>query len=373
MGWEDDDDEGAWRPPLPPEDRLWRHPSEIAAIRGVTVAATPPSNGRRLWGIAAASAVGGALAVGTLWLAIGSPTRTTVTNTTVAVQEIAMTPRLVSAPDWAAAVTDGIVPALTTVETAGGSGSAVLVRDDGTFVTASTVVGDVVRAVVHLPDGSAARATVVGADPSLGIAVLRVEAEGSTGMATAPVAVQDAVRRGDWIAAAGADAMPLAAAVEELSASTGVGADAVHGLLRLDVPVPEGALGGAVVDDTGALTALLVAADATSAYALPVADVMSVLDDLDRHGEIRRPWLGVEGADTGSGVRLDRVDPAGPGAVAGLAPGDVLTRVAGRPVTTAADLVLSLRPHRPGDTVTIEVRRGEATWTAEIILGRRPA
>jgi putative serine protease PepD len=375
VAWNDEDDDGAWTPPLPPEDRLWRHPSELAALRAGPVAVQHASTGRRAWGIGLASAIGGALAVGTLWLALDSPGGTTVTNTAVAVREISASPRLVSAPDWAAAVTDRVAASVVGIRGAAGTGSAVAIRDDGTLIAATALLGDARTAVVDLAGGRSVRATVVGSDPTVGVTVLRLSDDDADGLAGAPLAVGQVLRRGDWTAVAGAAAMPLAATVEDLVASApGNRTGALHGLLRLDVPVPDSAVGGALVDGTGALAGIVAASVDGHAYVLPIDQVLAIVDDLDRHGRVRRAWLGVGSSDTssGTGAVLEDVDVGGPGAAAGLRPGDVVVRVDGQPVDSVAALLLRLRAHRPGDVVPVQVARGDLTWTVEVLLGQRP-
>ncbi len=92
-----------------------------------------------------------------------------------------------------------------------------------------------------------------------------------------------------------------------------------------------------------------------------------------RGGETRRAWLGVipdfvEGA---GGVRLAGVMPGSPAAAAGLVRGDVLVAFAGRPVADLQTYTRELYAHAPGDTVTVEVRRGAATVTFLVALAAR--
>jgi hypothetical protein len=90
-------------------------------------------------------------------------------------------------------------------------------------------------------------------------------------------------------------------------------------------------------------------------------------------GEQRRAWLGVipdfvEGA---GGVKLAGVMPGSPAAAAGLVRGDVLVAFAGRPVADLQTYTRELYAHVPGDTVTVEVRRGAMTVTFLVVLAAR--
>ncbi len=107
---------------------------------------------------------------------------------------------------------------------------------------------------------------------------------------------------------------------------------------------------------------------------------------VQRAGESTRPWVGITFAEVlggqgdvaspGGGLRVRVVDPAGPGARAGLRggpSGDMVVAVDGRPVQSIAGFGEIIAPLRAGDTITLQVLRRGATTDVPLILAERPA
>jgi S1-C subfamily serine protease len=107
---------------------------------------------------------------------------------------------------------------------------------------------------------------------------------------------------------------------------------------------------------------------------VPVDTLRRITPDLERHGEVRRAYLGVTTSDRerASGALVAETAEGGPAVRAGLRAGDVILTVDRRRVRGPADLTAAIEDQRPGRRVTIEYRRGQRTRSAEVVLGVRP-
>ncbi|MGE4237942.1 S1C family serine protease, partial [Hydrogenophaga sp.] len=118
-------------------------------------------------------------------------------------------------------------------------------------------------------------------------------------------------------------------------------------------------------------------------FAIPTSTARSVMDAIVKDGKVTRGWIGVEpqdlspelaesfGMQPGTGVIISGVLQNGPAAQAGVRPGDVITAVAGRPVTNVAQLLSAVASLAPGTPATLDVVRREGKAKIEVIPGRR--
>jgi putative serine protease PepD len=388
---EEGDEELPSRPVLPPDDRLWRHPSELA---DTTVPSTwlhtpqPPSGRRRAMSVAAlasACITGAVVAVGVMWLT--RPTK-------VVVREAAPQPPRATATFAAAVPADRIAarlaPSLVQVEvtTADGDevrGTGVWLDDEGTVALAHDLVGAADEVQITDHDGIRRDAIVAGTDPTTGIAIVRVAGRAGTPL-QADEAGCTAGQAVTLLATAGAapdgTATPqvLPASVSAVSLRIPLASTVLHDALQLDRAAPATALGGLVVDADGRAVAVVLdpEGDDGLAVAVPAAAALAAARDLSAHGEVRRAWLGVRAVDLDAqvasllGVRrgalLTRVDAGSPAAGAELQSGDVVTEVDGEAIADASDLVVALRAQRPGDEVVVAWQRGTEAHRARIVL-----
>jgi putative serine protease PepD len=364
MPFDDDDTDGSayGGPPLPPEDRLWRHPSEMGPDH-------PDHPGGPRW-VAVAAALGGAgLALAVLALS-GSFDRTSGEDP--AVVERVAAPAVATVPVVDGGVAQGPMPpsqSLVTVEAADDqTGSGFVLRSDGHVVTAAALVGDDEQVQVVSGDGERGTAAVVGTDTVTGVAVLAVS--WLAGRSGAVLGSNRTLTIGDEVTTVPAgEAVPAAGQVSDVSASTMAGDQAHHGLVRTTSSLPTNGMGAPVVDTDGHVVGVALWADPSPAtWAAPIDLARQVADDIIVEGQARHSWLGVEGEDGRGGPRLQAVSPGSPADRAGLVVGDVLVEVGDRPVMAMADVILALRELAPGDTVTIEYRRDDHTryCTAEL-------
>lgn len=394
---EPDDDAGGSGPPLPPDDRLWRHPSEMGALAPPRAAASAPARrarGSSPWTVAAVAALAGAALASSVLTVSGTLERTTVEP---AVEKVAVTP-VVSSPmlpgdRGVPALAERVSPSIVRVVVHGADAakvvSGVVFRTDGLVLTSAHELTGSRSVTVVLHDGQRHEAEVVGTDLATDVAVVRIAARGL------PVAVLGSSSSLEVGTPAVAFGCPHGAG-ETPRLTTGVvsGLDrrvvahgvALHGMIQTDAPIEAAAAGGPLVDANGSVvgitTAVTGAEDAGFGYATPIDLVAHVAEQLVSSGHAVHSWLGVEGADLptaeadalrlAGGAVVNEVAAGGPAAAAGLSAGDVIVEIEGTEVASSSDLVVLVRRHRPGDTIAVTYHRHGRPTETSVTLGQRP-
>lgn len=395
-GQEEDGPLFAW---LPPEDRLWRHPSEVgtdpanpSAPHSSSRTAWPPNH---LWSVAVAAGLVGALVASALFVATGSlyPRSTTkfvdqpVTPTSLLTNKT--TPSGNAVPTWpevAKTLAPSVVAVSSSVAGAGeqtGSGVIFLGGDSKTYVITSSDLlqsGGDVR--VQFNDGRTMPAKVVGTDQVTGISVLSVSVTDQSLPVLGSVAYLS-------------DAQPVLA----IGASTGAGSNYTQGTISsLDQAVPDqndtmlvgmvavngGQVspttdGGAVVDQAGEVVgvetdAASTGSDQPMAYAVPVDVAYRVARELISRRSPTHPWLGVESASdvAGGGALVGGVYPGSPAARIGVRPTDIITAIAGQRVTSSGMLTSVITNLPVGRRVAVDFRKGQRSFRRVAVIGNQP-
>jgi S1-C subfamily serine protease len=389
-----------------PDDRLWRHPSEMAALpaaRRTPDAGTGlPRSQARLWSVAVlAGVIGALLATGVLSLS-GGLAHSTTTVVKPVEQIVAPWPTTVSvttAEPAVVAIARRLRPAIVGVTAEGDrgrmTGSGVVVRTDGIVLTDDRAVVGASSITVTMADGRQLKARLVGADGQTDVAVLQIDGAGRWTVAPMGSAAdlkvgQTAVAVG-WPLELAASPLVSAGVVSALGrrveSRSGAGA-ALYDMIQTDAPIAPGWSGGALVDEAGAVIGITteVAADDPgtpgAGFAVPIDVARDAADQLLTTGRVTHCWLGVEGGDVDAdtahnlsidgGAMVEMVRSGSPAAGAGLVPRDIIVSVDSRAVRSMAALAMDLRSRRPGDTVTLRWRRGDDVKTAQLKLVERP-
>lgn len=396
---DDADDVGDGGPPLPPEDRLWRHPSELAGYGSPRGSVAPPRHHSvrptsltvaLIAGLAGAALTTGVIAV------TGSLSPRVVERQVV--EKVAVTP-VVSSPmlrgeRGVVGVAERLSPAIVRldVETAEGSatGSGVLFRDDGLLLTSAHVVAGASAISVLFADGRRLAGHLVGFDLPTDIALVDVD---GTGFAVAVLGTAKNLEVGAPTIAIGS---PLGLEGGP-SVTTGVisaldrridtiEGEPLHGMIQTDAPVASGSSGGALVDANGAVIGIMTAVASEPGgrfgFATPIDLAHRVADQLLSAGEMTHGWLGVEGDDLSAaeatalgiagGARVRRILPDSPAAASGLAVGDVITEVDEVSIRSISNLIVQLRLSDPGSDVVIGYWRDGKHASVSVRLSKRP-
>jgi serine protease Do len=270
-----------------------------------------------------------------------------------------------------------------------GSGSGVLINENGYIVTNNHVIDGADDIDVTLHDNRSYKATLLGVDPSTDLALLQIQGEEFPYL---PFANSDEVRVGQWVLAVGnpfnLTSTVTAGIVSAKGRNINILRDqaAIESFIQTDAAVNPGNSGGALVNLEGGLIGINTAiASPTGSYsgysfAVPANLVNKVIHDLIEYGVVQRGYLGVmiRGLDASlskelgttltSGILVDSLLENGAAKAAGIKKGDIITAVDGRSVNTAPELQASIGTHRPGDKVELTLDRSGKTQTIVVEL-----
>ena len=280
-----------------------------------------------------------------------------------------------------------VSPAVVTVRQPGGLGSGVIIRQDGVILTNAHVVGNARRVNVSLADGRELQGEVLGRDPTVDIAVVRIAARD---LPVAPVGDSDRLEVGQAAIAIGNPlglertvTSGVVSAVDRTLRGTGL-----DGLIQTDAAINSGNSGGPLLDSQGRVIGINTAVlggdprrPATGlGFAVPINLASDVAGQILTTGRVLRAYLGIQHSDlepemaaqfrlpVREGLIVRLVGRGSPAEAAGLRPGDIIIRIDETPITQGGDLSRVLRDRRPGSTVTISVIRqsGPATLRATL-------
>lgn len=270
-----------------------------------------------------------------------------------------------------------------------GSGSGVIISEDGYIVTNNHVIESADDIEVSLSDNRNYKAEVIGTDPTTDLALLKIEAEN---LAHVGFANSDEVRVGEWVLAIGnpfnLNSTVTAGIVSAKGRDINIlrGRSAIESFIQTDAAVNPGNSGGALVNLEGKLIGINTAiASRTGSYAgysfaVPTNIVRKVMEDLIQYGTVQRAYLGVlirnvdgqlakeKDLDLTNGIYVDSLTENGAAADAGLKIGDVIVAVEGKQVNSSPELQAAIGTHRPGDKVSIQVNRDGTEKTIAVVL-----
>lgn len=293
----------------------------------------------------------------------------------------------------AAAVQPSVVSIEVRTPAGSGSGSGVVLREDGTILTNNHVIegaADGGQITVSFTDGTRAEATILGRDPGTDLAVIR--ADGVSDLAPVTVGSDEDLHVGDTVLAIGSplglEGSVTSGIVSALNRPVGLGSGSPGGgsatlsnAIQTDAAVNPGNSGGALVDAEGRLVGINTAIATLGqggasgsiglGFAIPVDQAVTVAEQLIAGRQPVHAVIGVQVADSsdGAGAVLGEVNPGGPADEAGLEAGDVVTAVGERQVDDATELAAAVRALEPGDEVEVTLVRDGEEQTVTATLG----
>ncbi len=266
-----------------------------------------------------------------------------------------------------------------------GSGSGVIVSDDGYIVTNNHVIEDAKEIQVILNDNRKYTAKIIGTDPSTDLAVLKIK---ESGLNPIPIGNSDGVRVGEWVLAVGnpfnLTSTVTAGIVSAKARNINLLSDRsrqnivpIESFIQTDAAVNPGNSGGALVNTNGELVGINTAiASQTGSYAgysfaIPVNLVKKVMADIIDYGIVQRGFLGVQIADitqelveekelpNTKGVYVAGVIEDGSADHAGVKEGNVITKIGNKEVNSVASLQEEVGRRRPGDKLSVTIRNNK--------------
>ena len=284
-----------------------------------------------------------------------------------------------------------------------GTGSGFIFDPNGWILTNKHVVAGAEQIQVELQDSRTFVARLVGVDTLTDLAIIKINA---SGLPTAPIGSSGALELGQLAIAIGNPlgtyqytvttgvVSGLGRQIEAGDASGG-SAEQLNHLIQTDAAINPGNSGGPLINSVGQVIGINTAVASSAqgiGFAIPIDFAKPIMALALDGREIARPWVGVRYTVITRQLAADRdlpvetgalisaasngepaVFPGSPAELAGLQEGDIITKVNGHAVDIDHDVATLLLPHVPGDTVTMEVIRGDQTLQIAVTLGTLPA
>ena len=286
-----------------------------------------------------------------------------------------------------AAVAAALAPSVVQIETSQGLGSGFIYDSAGHILTAAHVVsgaGD--RVTVRLADGTTRTGTVVGADASTDVAVVKI-ALGGTAAKPASLAVGDPLQVGQTAVAIGSpfglEQTVTAGIVSAVDRAMQTSNGAID-MVQTDAPINPGNSGGPLADLQGRVIGINDQIESSSGsssgvgFAIPIDTAKAVADKLVAGQPVTFAFLGVQTQDSGQGVVGDgalivSVESGSPAEKAGLQQGDVVTKVGDTTIDNSTTLSARIRQSSPGTVLKLSITRNGSPRTLTVTLGSTSA
>ena len=281
-----------------------------------------------------------------------------------------------------------------------GTGSGVVIRSDGYVLTNNHVVesaasGGTVTVSFNGAESVEVPATIVGRDPDTDLAVVKVQTNkklvpAALGQSRSLVVGDPVIAIGSPLGLAGTVTTGIVSALNRTVNVPGEsgGRTPLFNAIQTDAAINPGNSGGALVDGRGQVIginsaiATLGGSSVTGdtggsigvGFAIPIDEARSVAEELIRTGKATHPAIGVQAltstADSGgrAGALVRAAVPNGPAQQAGLRAGDIITAVGDTDVSSVDELIIAIREHKVGDTVTLTYYRNGSKQQVKVTL-----
>ncbi len=332
-----------------------------------------------------------------------SPTPVGVSTPASAIPEVSFADG-VRDPNAIKAAFQSVAPAVVSIDTKGidtsgfrglqpaeGSGSGIVISEDGLVLTNAHVVRGATSITVRFSDRSEKPALLVGSSTDNDVALIRVQ--GVTGLRAAQLGSSAALEVGDSVVAVGnalaLDGGPTVTAgiISALGRDISDQDVSLEGLIQTDAAINPGNSGGPLVNAAGQVVGMNTAIIQNSnniGFAIAIDRIKPLIDDIKSGtGQFApKTFLGVStqtvdadvqtayGLSVNAGAIVVGVQTGSPAENAGLEAGDVIVKFDGAAVISSEQLQKTVRGKKPQDQVVIEWKRGNQTRTATVVLGQ---
>jgi len=303
------------------------------------------------------------------------------------------------APGSIAEIAQRVAPAVVSIEVVSGEsgsvGSGVVIDPNGYAITNNHVISMATtdpqaKITAVFTDGTRAQAQVVGTDPKTDLAVIKVGVSNPT---VVQVGKSADLEPGDSVIAIGSPlglqntvTSGIVSALHRPITAQGENGQppVTYDAIQTDAPINRGNSGGALVDSTGALVGInsSIRTDGGESgqggsigigFAIPADDAIKIARALISDGQVKHADIGINAAsvaaETSEGAQVLNVADGGPAAKAGIAEGDVITKVGDRMVRNAAELTVAVRAHNIGEVVPVQLVRQGRPLVLDVTLG----
>ncbi|SHE90733.1 S1C family serine protease [Desulforamulus putei] len=270
-----------------------------------------------------------------------------------------------------------------------GLGSGFIISKDGYILTNEHVIEGAQRISVLVKGYKKPyQAKLVGADPSLDLAVLKID---GNDFPTLPLGDSNRIRVGNWVIAIGSPfGLEDTVTIGVISAKERpleIDNRTFEHLLQTDASINPGNSGGPLLNLNGEVIGINTAINAQAqgiGFAIPTSTVKAVLDELIEQGKVKRSWLGVQiqpvtpdianylNFEGSGGAVVYGVVPGGPAQRAGIKQGDIILSIDGSKVESPDDLIKLIQKKKVGSKVEVEVFRQGKTIKISVQTAERP-
>lgn len=269
-----------------------------------------------------------------------------------------------------------------------GTGSGVIISEDGYIVTNNHVIKDAQDIEITLNNRKSYKAKLIGTDAKMDIALLKIDADKKLPYST--FADSDNVKVGEWVLAVGNPynlTSTVTAGIVSAKARN-LDTNGIQSFIQTDAAVNPGNSGGALVNTRGELVGInTMISSMTGSYvgysfAVPSNITRKIIEDIMEFGNVQRGMLGVEGAELNAslskefgvkqteGFFVHRVNKNSGAAKSGLTKGDIIVKLDNQNISSAADLNSYINTKRPNDKIQVWFLRNEKMMTASVTLSK---
>ncbi len=267
-----------------------------------------------------------------------------------------------------------------------GTGSGVIITEDGYIVTNNHVIQNASELEVTLNDNTSYKARLIGTDSKMDIALLKVDTDKKLPYAT--FSNSDDIKVGEWVLAVGNPynlTSTVTAGIVSAKARN-LSKDGIQSFIQTDAAVNPGNSGGALVNTRGELVGINTMISSTTgsyvgySFAVPSNIARKIIEDIMEFGNVQRGVLGVQGGELNStvskelgitetqGFYVNSVVKDSGADKAGIKKGDIITAIDNRPINGFSDLNAAIVTKRPNDVVRVGINRDGDKLTLPVRL-----
>ena len=270
-----------------------------------------------------------------------------------------------------------------------GTGSGVIISEDGYIVTNNHVIKDATELEVTLNNNKSYKAKLIGTDSKMDIALLKIDADEK--LPYSAFADSDAVKVGEWVLAVGNPYNLNSTVTAGIVSAKARNLDTrgIQSFIQTDAAVNPGNSGGALVNTRGELIGInTMISSPTGSYAgysfaVPSNITRKIIEDLMEFGNVQRGILGVEGGELNSkvsqeigiddteGFYVENVTKNSGAEKAGLKTGDIIKKLDNQKVSSYAELSGYINSKRPNDKVQVTFVRDGKTKVVPVTLVKK--
>lgn len=269
-----------------------------------------------------------------------------------------------------------------------GTGSGVIISEDGYIVTNNHVIKDASDIEITLNNRKSYTAKLIGTDSKMDIALLKIDADEK--LPYTAFANSDNVKVGEWVLAVGNPynlTSTVTAGIVSAKARN-LDTNGIQSFIQTDAAVNPGNSGGALVNTHGELIGInTMISSMTGSYvgysfAVPSNITRKIIEDIMEYGNVQRGILGVEGGELNSnaskelgivetqGFYISKVSKNSGAERSGLTKGDIIVKLDNQLISTFADLSGYINTKRPNDVVQVTFLRNEKTFVKPVTLSK---